>query len=189
MGMKKFFITLAVFGLLVFVTNTVWFTGTGTLITCNEGGVGQGVYLGIHSCQWALILFVTEAALLIASIWFFIQAGPANVWAAIWRQKLWLGALCLILVIGGGVLYWNEMQEEQQSQANYYKNVEINNSVRSALGSSLEKYYLNTVVEGNNATMYFMQGAPVNESVLAPAISAIKQKGYSQVRWSVAASQ
>jgi hypothetical protein len=187
--MKKLFITLAVFAILVFVTNTVWFTGTGTLITCNEGGVGEGFYLGIHSCQWALILLVTEAALLIASVWFFIQAGPANVWAAIKRQKLWLGVLCLLALIGGGMLYWNEMQEEQQSQVSYNKNVEVNDSVRSALGSALEKYYLNTVTEGSSATMYFMAGAPVNESVLGPAISTLKEKGYSEVRWSVASLQ
>jgi hypothetical protein len=186
--MKKFFITLAIFGILIFLTNTVWFSGAGTPISCNAGGVGEGYYLGIHSCQWSLILFATEAALFIATVWFFIQAGPANIWTAITRQKLWLGLLCLIVLIGGGVLYWNEMQEEQQSQANYYKNVDVNNSVRSALGSSLGKYLLNTVIEGNSATIYFTADAPVNESALGQAISVLKQKGYSQVRWSVAAS-
>jgi hypothetical protein len=185
---KKFFITLTVFGVLILVTNTVYFASTG-LTTCNEGGVGEGFYLGIHSCQWALILLAVEAALLFASVWFFIQAGPANVWAAIKRQKLWLGVLLLIVLIGGGMLYWNEMQEEQQSQANYYKNVVVNDSVRSALGPSLEQYYLNTVTEGNSATMYFMAGASVNESVLAPAIAELKQEGYTEVRWSVAASR
>ena len=120
--MKKFFITLAVLGVLIALTS-IWSAGTGTFITCNEGGVGQGFYLGIHSCQWALILLAAEAVLLFVAVRYFIQAGPANVWAAVKKQKMWIGAVILVILVVAGILYWNELMEDRQSQINYYKNL------------------------------------------------------------------
>jgi hypothetical protein len=180
--MKKLFMLLAALGFVVLITETAWFSG---LTMCNEGGSGHGVYLGIHSCEWAVIFFAIKVALLIASIRAFLQVGASNVWIMIKRQKLWLGAFFLFVLLGGGVLYWNELQQDHQNQVNYQKRTEVNSAVRSALDPSLKKYYLETVTMEHNATIYFMADAPVNDSVLGPAISALQQRGYSHVDWSV----
>lgn len=185
--MKRFWSSFGVFIIFEFWINSVY-VPVDTQCNSLEGVYGNPTF-GIAPCTWSWVVFGIQILLFVLTVTSFFQAGPANVWTAIWRQKRWLGVLCLIVLIGGGALYWNELREEQQSQANYYKNVEVNNAVRSTLGPALEKYYLNTVTEGSSATMYFIASAPANESTLRPAISVLKQQGYSQIRWSVAASQ